>query len=105
MPIRKRWSRFTRENVLKLPDNRGAYELANRDKRIIDTGGSDDFSVGVRGRLLSHLNKNKYPTARYFRCEFASFFKSGIKMEASHGKKFVKKHSRKPRYTKRLPHP
>jgi len=47
MPIQKKWSKFTRANILKLPNNRGVYELANKDKRIIDTGGSDDSSAGV----------------------------------------------------------
>ena len=100
MPIRKRWSRFNLENVLELEDEPGVYGLANRGGRIIDTGGSDS---SVRDRLLSHLRNNKYPTAVYFRCQYAGFFDSGIQMEAIHAEKFRRKYGRKPRYTKRSP--
>ncbi len=101
MPIRKKWSKFILENVQAVPEEPGAYELANRDKRIIDTGGSN---ASVRVRLLSHLRTNKYPTAIWFRCEFAGWFEKGIDVEAGHSEKFVQKHGRKPRYTKRSPH-
>jgi len=100
LPIQKRWSRFTLPNVRRVPDEPGAYELANKDGRIIDTGGSD---VSVRDRLIRHLQTNKYPTARYFRYDIAGFFESGIDVEASHSKKFQRKHGRKPRYTERSP--
>lgn len=100
MPIQKRWSRFILSNVRRVPDEPGAYELANKDKRIIDTGGSD---VSIWDRLMRHLQTNQYPTARYFRYEIAGFFESGIDIEASHSQKFQKKHGRKPRYTKRSP--
>lgn len=100
MPIRKRWSGFTLENVLRVRDKPGVYELANRSSRVINTGGSDS---SVSDRLLSHLRTNRYPTAVYFRCEYAGFFESGIQMEAIHSERFQKKHRRKPRYTKRSP--
>lgn len=100
MPIRKRWSRFDLENVWELEDEPGVYELANRYGRIINTGGSDS---SVRDRLLSHLRTNKYPTAVYFRCQYAGFFDSGIQLEAIHSEKFRKKYGRRPRYTKRSP--
>ena len=100
--ISKRWTRFTLENVQRLPNRRGAYELANAAKRVIYQGGSDAIS-GVRGRLLSHLRNNEYTAARYFRVEHASLLTSGIGLEASHAAKFQKKHGRKPRYTKRSP--
>lgn len=69
MPIRKRWTRFTEENVRKLSNDQGAHKLANKDKKIIDLGGSDSFTSDIRGRLMSHLRANKYYTAKYFRCE------------------------------------
>lgn len=103
MPIKKKWTKFTLDNVKKMPNKRGAYELANATKRIIDQGGSDSPISGVRGRLISHLGENKYPTAKYFRCEFIDLFGSGITLEASHSKKFQEQHGRKPRYTKRSP--
>jgi hypothetical protein len=41
MPIPKKWSRYTPENVKRLCTKRGVYELANGGKRIIYIGGSD----------------------------------------------------------------
>jgi hypothetical protein len=101
--IQKKWTRFTRENVKKLPNWRGAYELANAFKIVIDQGGSDSPISGIRGRLLSHLATGKYPTARYFRVEFVGFLNSGIGLEASHAKRFHDKYGRKPKYTERSP--
>lgn len=103
MPIQKRWRKFTLANVKNLSNERGVYELASNNKRIIDIGGSDSPVEGIRGRLLSHLRSNKYPTARYFRVEFAPLLISGISMEALHGRKYVEKHGRKPKDTKALP--
>ena len=102
MPIHKKWSKYNPGNVKKLSKERGAYELSNREKRIIDTGGSDSKG-GVRSRLLAHLRDNRYPTAKYFRYTPARIFTSGIDLEASHSQKFQKIHGRKPRYTQRSP--
>lgn len=102
MPIRKKWSEFTPENVSKLSNERGSYELANRQKRIVDIGGSDGKG-GVRSRLQQRLRDGKPPTAKYFRTEEAGLFSSGISSEASHSKKYQEQHGRKPRYTQRSP--
>jgi hypothetical protein len=103
MPIPKKWSKFTKDNVKKLDGSRGSYELANKDKRIIDIGGSDCGSGGCRNRLHSHLRGNKYPTAKFFRVHKADIFDSGISLEASHSVKYQRKTGKKPRYTKRSP--
>ena len=71
MPVAKRWTKFTRDNVERLPNTAGAYELANSTKRIINIDGSN---TSARARPISHLINNKYPTARYFRCDFEDFF-------------------------------
>lgn len=107
MPIRKRWTRFTRANVEKLPSNRGIYELGDQYGNVIDIGGSDS-RTGVRGRLITHLINKKYPNATYFRCLLAIdglFSPSGIRMEAEESQKFQKKHGKKPEHTKRSPKP
>ena len=104
MPIRKRWFKFTLENVKKLPIERGAYELASNNKRLIYIGKSDSELSGVRGRLLSHLRTNKYPTATFFRFVDAPLLVKGSSIEALLGNRYDKKHHRKPKYNKRLPH-
>jgi hypothetical protein len=102
MPIPKKWSRVSKNKINGIPKGeRGAYELANREKRTIYQGGSDSSNVGVRSRLKSHIKR--LPTAKYYRYETAGIFDNGISMEASHSKKFQEKHGRKPRYTQRSP--
>ena len=103
MPIPKKWSKFTKDNVSKLDGSRGSYELANREKRIIDIGGSDCGNGGCRNRLQSHLRENRYPTATYFRVHEANLFDSGISLESSHSAKYQQRTGRKPRYTQRSP--
>ena len=104
MPIWKKWSKFTKENILKLPIERGAYELADKNKNKIDGGGSDSERSGVRGRLLSRLRLNNNPDARYFRVISAPLVRSGIGMEATLNKRHVKRYGEKPKDTKRVPH-
>jgi predicted GIY-YIG superfamily endonuclease len=102
MPIKSRWHKFTRENLEKLPQEEGAYELANAKKSIIRIGSSNN----LRRRLITHLNSGEFPTAQYFRCELVGFFDldTGKDREAHHAEKFRRAHSRKPKYSKRLPH-
>jgi excinuclease UvrABC nuclease subunit len=100
MPIPKRWSRFILANAQLVPNKPGGYELANRDKQLIYSGGSD---VSIRARLLKYLRTKKYPTAVWFRYELAGWFEKGIDIEANHSEKFVQTHGRKPRYAKRSP--
>ena len=103
MPIRKRWSSFTLENVKKLPNERGSYELGSNNKRVIYIGSSDSEVSGIRGRLLTHLRTNKFPTAKYFRVVYAPLLVKGTSIEALLGKRYANKHIKKPKYTKRLP--
>jgi len=55
MPVQKRWRRFTRENIEKLPNTRGVYEIAGKNKNIVYRGGSDSELSGVKGRLASYF--------------------------------------------------
>lgn len=102
MPIKGRWRKFTRATLERLPEEEGAYELANAKKSIIYTGSSNN----LRRRLITHLISEKLTTARYFRCELVEFLdlETGTDKEARHAEKFAAKHGRKPKYTKRSPH-
>jgi len=103
MPIPKKWSRFNRENVSKVPKVPGVYEIANQKKTTIDRGGSD-AQTGVYGRLSQRLRNKKPPTGKHFRFQTAGLFQTGIGLEATHAEKFRKQHhGRNPRYTKRSP--
>jgi hypothetical protein len=103
MPIPKKWSRFNKENVRKVPKEHGVYEIANSKKAIIDQGGSD-AKTGMRGRLSQRLRVKKPPTGKHFRFQTAGLFQTGIGLEAAHAEKYKKQHhGRKPPHTKRSP--
>lgn len=101
MPIQKRWTRFAAENVDKLPQKEGVYDLANAKKSIIRHGSSNN----LRRRIMTHLNDEKLSTVRYFRCEYLGFFDMDTPKtrEARHAERYFAQHGRKPKYTKRSP--
>ena len=98
------WKRYTRENIAKLPDRRGEYEIAARNKIQIASGGSDS-NTGVRGRLMERFIHGRNPTGYFFRCRYADWFDDGIQMEAKtasrhkarRGGKNLKDNKRSPR--------
>ncbi len=81
------WKRFTREVITKLPNRRGEYEIAARNKIVIANGSSDSDVNGVRGRLMERLIHNRCPTGYFFRCRYAGWFDSGLQMEAKTAKR------------------
>ena len=107
MPIKKRWTKFTRANVEKIPEDKtGAYEIANKDQKIIYIG-SSQARTGVRGRLINHIINNRFPSGKYFRCEFIGFldWHSARDKERIQAEKYAQKRIRqtKPRRSKRFP--
>lgn len=100
MPIPKRWSRFTKDNIGRTPDEGGAYEIADRNRNIIYQGGSER---SIRVRLASHMRSKRCPGATYFRCSESYWIESGIDKEAKHSEKYQNQYGRKPKYTKRSP--
>jgi len=75
------WKRYTREVIAKLPNRRGEYEIAARNRVRIASGGSDS-ETGVKGRLMERFIHNRHPTGYFFRCRYADWIDSGIEMEA-----------------------
>ena len=98
-----RWHRYISEEVVKLPNRRGRYEIAARNKVIVYRGGSDSDGEGVKGRLLSHLRANRFPTGYFFRCKYANLLQSGIELEAKGDAQHLKKFGKKPKYCQRMP--
>ena len=94
-------ARFTREVIKTLPEDEGAYELANASKSILYTGSS----TNIRRRLMTHLISGKFPTIRYFRCEWASMLgiETGIDKERRHIQSFIAKKHRRPSRIRRSP--
>ena len=52
MPIRKRWSRFTWENLEQIPEVPGCYELGYANRNVAYAGSSEN----LRARLKQHKN-------------------------------------------------
>ncbi|MGA9049180.1 MAG: hypothetical protein WB588_09330 [Dehalococcoidia bacterium] len=96
--IRKKWTKLTPQNLQKVPHAPGIYELASRNGKQIDTGGTN---TSLRRRLNEKMKTRT--TAEKFRYDLASFFESAFELEAEHSKRFQNKHGRKPKYTKRSP--
>jgi hypothetical protein len=97
MPIRKKWSKLTDENLAKVSNRAGVYELADKNKkREIDIGKAEKLNRRLK-------QKRKLRTeAKYFRVQ-ERIFLSAKELEADHSKKFQEKHGRKPKDTKRSP--
>lgn len=66
MPIAKRWSTFSLNNVSRVPNVYGAYELGNRDGEIIYIG-----EGRLQDRLRSHFSTGSSPVpgTAFFRYE------------------------------------
>jgi len=99
------WKRYTREGIAKLPNKRGEYEIAAHNKTVIASGGSDS-GTGVKGRLMERFIHDRHPTGYFFRCRYADFFSSGIRMEASTAKRHkAKRGGKNLKDNKRSPRP
>lgn len=101
MGIKKRWSRFTQENVNKVPEEPGAYQLgySYRGKKTSYIGSSSN----LRRRLSDHLrnpDKSKYP---YFRYIVAGFFEDPKDLETELVEKYEEAHRQRPKEVKRAP--
>lgn len=106
MPVKKRWTAYTRANMEKISKELcGMYEIADKNDKIIYIGGSRSRGVGIRGRLINHLINKKFPSAKSFRYEAEEFlgFDDGIDMERKHSQKFIAKYKAKPAQLKRTP--
>lgn len=97
------WKRYTRAVVDKMYRVRGEYQIATRNKVIVDTGGSDSENIGVKGRLISRLISNKCPTGYWFRYRYADFLDSGIEMEGATTRRLIKKTGKRPKNNIRTP--
>jgi len=102
VPIKKKWSKYSKENLKKLGKTTGGYEVADKNKKHLGTGKSESPNVGVASRIKT--KKKKHPAIQHFRVEEESFFESGGDIERRHAAAYRKKHNGKnPPIDKRLP--
>ena len=96
MGIAKRWTRITPWNLAYVPDEPGAYEIADRFKRTIDIGGSDNLSERIPRKLRDPKFNGQ---SRYFRyIEDWDWEGAEAELQAT----FMARYGRTPRFTYRV---
>jgi len=104
MPVERRWYEFTRENIEKLPKGEiGVYMLADKNKKSLRIGSSGSRSVGIRGRLISHLIYKTCPKAKYFKFAYADSPAEAHDMETEGFNKHLRKNPEMLKHNKRIP--
>ena len=99
MPVERRWYKFTRENIEKIPKSEiGVYLLGNKDKTPIRPG-----SGNLRNRLMSHRISNQFPSTRYYKFVYTDSTAEARQMEREAFLKYIRKHPRITRNVKRIP--
>jgi hypothetical protein len=98
------WKRYTREVIDRLPNRRGEYEIAARNKIKIANGSSDSELTGVKGRLMERLIHGRNPTGYFFRCRYADWSTNGLDLEARTAARHkTKRGGKNLKYNKRSP--
>lgn len=99
MPISKRFSSYTKENVNLETDNFGVYELANENNEVIYIGEGQ-----VKTRLMAHFPTGQHPIkgATKYRVEYTGSKLRCEQRERALLKEFEKANGRLPRWNKQL---
>ena len=102
MAIKKRWSRFTREYVNKVPEERGVYQIA-----YPTAGGKKVWHPGkatnLRTRLLQHLRDPKLPKRPYCRYYEAGWGEDLDELERELFEDFERQNPSRPKGAPRRP--
>ena len=98
MVIAKRWSNFGKENVRKVPNVYGVYELANGAKDVIYIGEGK-----LRDRLLAHFagGSDPIPGASYFRYETTGSKNRCVQRQNALLAEYERKYGRLPRFNQK----
>jgi len=99
MPIAKKWSYYTKENVRMEPDNYGVYEIGNSNTGEILYIGEGH----VRTRLLVHFPDGSEPVvgANGYRIELTSSKDRGVQRQNALLADFLRRHKRLPKFNQR----
>ena len=99
MPIPKKWSRATKDQIVRtVPEKGGVYELKAFGELVY----IEKADHNLRGRLLDHV-RERDPNS--FRFETAGFFQSPSRMERKHLVAYGNSDSATPPRNNRLPRP
>ena len=103
MSVQGRWYEFTREKILAIPsDLMGIYAIADKNKIPVYIGKSE---TNIRGRLLSHLSKNKCCkiNGKYFKYILTDTFEDAEQRESEAVHIHMRKYNKRPICLKRFP--
>jgi len=97
--IPKKWSSFTKENVKRIKDIYGVYEIADKYKNVIYVGQGK-----LRSRLMSHFlnGLDPIPGAAYFRAMPTGNKAKAVRKERSILKEYLKRFNKLPKYNDRV---
>jgi len=96
MSIPKRWTRISPWNLGNIPDEPGAYEIADRFKRTIDIGSSENLAERIPKKVRGPKFRGQ---ATYFR--FVEDYEpeaTEAELQAEH----MAYYGKKPKFTKRV---
>lgn len=99
MPIKKKWSAFTRDNLGEVPEAPGVYDLGNSKGEITYSGSSQD----LRERLETHKRTGDKGRPTLFRFQVAGFFEDHVDAEARHAERYREQHGSLPPKQQRAP--
>lgn len=106
MSIAKKWSHYTRENINRVPNVIGYYEIAhvNKEKRVQKILYQGEGIL--KNRLLAHLSDGKRPeeivvAANAFRFEITNSKEISVRKQNILLKDHHKKHGKLPKFNKR----
>ena len=97
MPLPKRWSYLTKEDVTRETANYGVYELGNEyDILYIGEG-------AVYTQLMSHFSTGRAPIvgASYYRVEYTGGKDRAVQRQNAELHAYKRKHGRYPRFNRR----
>jgi len=64
MPIRNKWRDFNEQEINRVPEVAGVYELGDANEHVVYIGSSES---SIRARLLTHIKARKTVRVEYFR--------------------------------------
>lgn len=98
MPLQKRWSSFTKENVMREDDYYGVYELGNSNGDILYIG-----QVRIRTRLMAHLPNRSDPIVgvSFYRVEYTGSKVKAEQRERAELGLYYKRTGRYPKFNQR----
>ena len=96
MGISKRWTRITPSNLANVPDEPGAYEIADRFKRTVDIGGSENLAQRIPRKVRDPKFRGQ---AAFFR--FVEDYEPET-AEAELQAEYMARYGERPRFTGRV---